>query len=61
MKEKDLKCNIEWYFFGKTRMEYLGLFVTRDGVKTVDKNTSNKNINPQTPQKDFLQFIGVMS
>ena len=38
MKEKGLKRNIENSFFGKTKMEYLGFQVTRDGVKTINKN-----------------------
>ena len=35
MMGKGLKCNIEKPFFGKTEMEYLGLWVTRDGVKPI--------------------------
>ena len=42
-KEIGLKCSIEKYFFGETEMEYLGFWVTRDVVKTVDKNRSNIN------------------
>ena len=37
MKEKKLKCNIEKSFFGKTEMEYLGFWVTRDGIKLINK------------------------
>ena len=33
LKESGLKCNIEKYFFGQTKMEYLRFWVTRDGVK----------------------------
>ena len=36
LKEKGLKCNIERSFFGKTEMEYLGFWVTRNGVKTIN-------------------------
>ena len=32
-------------------MECLDFWVKRDGVKPIDKNTSNKNINPPTSQK----------
>ena len=32
LKEKGLKCNIEKSLFGQAKMEYLGLWVTRDGV-----------------------------
>ena len=37
LKEIGLKCNIENYFFGKSEMEYLGFWVTRNGVKSTDK------------------------
>ena len=33
LKGKGLKCNIEKYFFGQTILEYLGCWVTRNGVK----------------------------
>ena len=33
LKEKGLKYNIEKSFFGKTEMEYLGFWVTRNGEK----------------------------
>ena len=33
---KGLKYNIEKSFFGKTKMEYLGLWVTRYGVKPIN-------------------------
>ena len=36
MKGKGLKCNIEKFFFGKTEMEYLGFWVTRDGIKPIN-------------------------
>ena len=42
LKEKGLKCNIEKSFFRQTEMKYLGLWVTRDDVKPMDKNTGNK-------------------
>ena len=42
MKDKGLKCNIEKSFFGRTKMEYLDFWVTRDGVKPIDKNTRNR-------------------
>ena len=36
MKEKVLKFNIKNSFFGKIAMEYLGIWVTHDGIKPVD-------------------------
>ena len=38
LKGKGLQYDIEKLFFGKTKMEYLGLWVTRDGVKHTIKN-----------------------
>ena len=37
LKGKGLKCNIEKSFFGKTEMEYLGFWVTRNGVKPINR------------------------
>ena len=50
LKESGLKCNIEKYFFGQTKIEYLGLWVACDGVKPTDKIRSNKNMIPPTSQ-----------
>ena len=36
LKGKGLKYNIEKYFFGQTKMGYLGLWVTRNGIKPID-------------------------
>ena len=36
LKERGLKCDIENVFFGKTKMEYLGLGVTCARVITID-------------------------
>ena len=33
LKESGIICNIERYFFGKTEIDDLGVWVTRDGVK----------------------------
>ena len=35
LKGKGHKCNIEKSFFRKTEMEYLGFWLTRDGVKPI--------------------------
>ena len=52
MKEKELKCNIEKSFFEKNEMEYLGFWVTRDGVKPIHRKLELiTNTNPPNPQK----------
>ena len=37
-----IKCNTENYLFGKTEMEYLGFWVTNDGVRPLDKKRRNR-------------------
>ena len=49
LKGKGLKCNIEKYFFGPTEMEYLGFWVTRNRVKTMDRKIEAiTNMKPPT-------------
>ena len=51
-KDKGLKFNIEKYFFIKTKMEYLSLWVTRYGLKPIDNKTQvMKNMKPPNPPK----------
>ena len=38
LKGKGLICNIEKSFFGHTKIEYLGLWVIRNVVKTINRN-----------------------
>ena len=59
LKEKVDKCNIENSSLGQTKMEYLGLWVTHNGIKHIDKITRNKNMKPHTLQKYLWQFIVV--
>ena len=39
LKEKGIKYNIEESLFRQTKMEYLGFWVTRDGVKPFNRKT----------------------
>ena len=42
-------------------MEYLGFWVTRDGVKPINKKIeSMTNMVPTTSRKESLEFIGVI-
>ena len=36
MKEKRLTCNIKKPLFGYTEMEYIGFWVTRNGVEPIN-------------------------
>ena len=38
LKEKVLKYNIEKSLSGQNEMEYLGFWVTHDGIKPINKN-----------------------
>ena len=52
LKGKGLKCNIEEYFFGQTKMEYLGFWVSHDEIKPINRNIEAiQNMNPYTYQK----------
>ena len=62
LKLKVLKYNIENYFFGQTEMEYLGLWVTRDGVKPIYiKIEAITNMVPYTSRGEVQKFIGVIN
>ena len=47
-------CNIEKYLFGKTKMEYLGFWVTRDVVKPIDK--AIKIRSHQLPENNYVSL-----
>ena len=51
LKGKWLKFNIEKSLFGHIKMEYLGFWVTRNGVKPINKKIEAiTNTNPTTHQ-----------
>ena len=52
MKGRRLKCNIENSFFGQTKMEYLVFWITRNGVKPINKEIEViTNMNPPNTLK----------
>ena len=52
LKEKGIKYNIEKLFFGQTEIEYLGFWVTCDGVKPINmKSEAIINMKPPTFRK----------
>ena len=62
LKGKWPKCNIEKSFFGQTKMEYLRLWVTCDGIKhTTRKIEAIQNMNPTTSRKEVRKFIGIVN
>ena len=53
LNEKGIKCGIDESFFETTKMEYLGFWVTRDGVKPINKWIESINImNTPTSRKE---------
>ena len=62
LKGKGIKCNIEKSLFGKTEMGYLGFYVTRDGVKPINRKIEAITImNTPTYRKEVQKFIGVIN
>ena len=52
MKEKGPKFNIKKTFFEQTEMEYLGFWVTRDGVKPINRKIKViTNMKPPASRK----------
>ena len=61
MKKKRLKFNIEKSFFRQNEMEYLGLWVTRYGIKPMNRKIEAiTNIKPPTTRKEVRNLIGVI-
>ena len=57
-----LKVNAVKSFFGRTECEYLGFWVTRDGVRPlVKKVTAIENIAPPKTQKQVRRFVGLIN
>ena len=53
LKGKGIKCNIEKSLFGQTNMECLVFWVTRNGVKFMNKRIESiTNMNPPTSPRD---------
>ena len=55
------KFNIEKAYFRQTKMEYLGLWVTRIGIQRInDKIEAIVNMMPPKNQKQLRSFIGLV-
>ena len=62
IKQIRLNCDIENYFFGKTKMGYLGLWVALKGDKTLDKKVEYIiNMMPTTSNPGVHMFIGILN
>ena len=62
MKEKGLKYSIKNSFFQHKEMEYLGFWVTCNGVKPTNRKMQyTTNIKPPTYRKKLQKFICVIN
>jgi hypothetical protein len=58
----DLKVNAEKSFFGRHEIEYLGFWITREGVEPMpNKVEAMLNIKTPTNRKELRSFIGVVN
>ena len=60
--EVDLKVNISESDLARTELEYLGYWITRDGIKPLNKKVEAIN-NLATPKtrKELRRFIGIVN
>ncbi len=60
--EAGLKINAKKSFFGKDELEYLGYWITRQGIQPVSKKVEAiKNIAPPKTQRELRRFIGIIN
>ena len=53
---------MEKQFFGQTEVEYLGFWVTRNGIRLVNKKgEAMVNMMPPKSQKQARAFIGLVN
>ena len=62
LKDFGLKINIKKSFFAKPELEYLGFWITRDGIQPLPKKIEAilKIAEPKT-RKEVRSFIGIMN
>ena len=57
-----LKINIQKSFFGRSATEYLGYWITRNGISPIPKKVEAiLNLTPPTNQKQLRRFIGMVN
>ena len=62
LQNAGLKVNIKKLFFAKGELEYLGYWITRDGIQpTTKKVHAITNIAPPTNKKELRRFIGLVN
>ena len=62
LQASGLKVNASKSFFGRTQLEYLGYWITREGVKPLNKKVEAiSNLAPPTNRKEVRSFIGLVN
>jgi len=62
LTEAGLKVNAKKSFFGHSELEYLGYWITRDGIQPLSKKVEAiKNISPPKTKWELRRFIGIVN
>ena len=62
LQQAGLRINAKKSFFGRPELEYLGYWVTRDGIKPLPKKVQAiVNLEPPKTRKDVRRFIGMIN
>ena len=62
LKNTGLKVNAKKSFFGRPELEYLGYWITREGVQPLPKKVDAiQQIKEPTNRKELRSFIGMVN
>ena len=62
LRDAGLKIHAKKSFFGRTELEYLGYWITRDGIQPLPKKVQAiLNIKSPTTRKQLRSFIGMIN
>ena len=62
LEKAGLKINAKKSFFGREKLEYLGYWITRNGIQPVSKKVEAiKNIAPPKTKRELRRFIGIVN
>ncbi len=62
LREAGLKVNAKKSFFGRSELEYLGYWITRDGVQPISKKVeAMRKITTPKNKKELRHFIGIVN
>jgi hypothetical protein len=62
LRQAGLKVNADKSFFAKYELEYLGYWITREGIQPVTKKIEAiQNIAPPRNRRELRKFIGIVN